>query len=120
MRSRDVETALDVCDPEVEWHTLWPGLEPVYRGHEGIRQWAESFEEAITDAGQEVHEAVETGESVFLHVRLYGRGRGSGTPVEMTIFDVWTFRDGKLIRRRPFYERAEAEAAAGLPLSSSR
>jgi ketosteroid isomerase-like protein len=114
MRTRDVEAALAICDPEVEWHTLWPGLESVYRGHEGIRRWLASFEEAISDARRDVHEAIEVGESVFLHVRLSGRGRGSGAPVEMTVFEAWTFRDGKLVCRQPFYERAEAEAAAGL------
>jgi ketosteroid isomerase-like protein len=114
MRMRDVEAALVVCDSGVEWHTLWPGLEPVYHGHDGLRRWAAEFEEAFTDATQEILESEEAGDGVFLHVRLFGRGRGSGTPVEMEIFDVWTFRDGKLVCRRPFYERAEAEAAAGL------
>ena len=41
-------------------------------------------------------------------------GRESGTPAEMTIYDLWTFRDGLLVHRVPFYDRADAEAAAGL------
>jgi ketosteroid isomerase-like protein len=104
-----------VCDPEVEWHTLWPGLDSVYRGHDGVREWGYGFLEIFTDPGQEVIEVLELdSDRVLIHVRLFGVGRESGTPVEMTIHDLWTFRDGLLVHRLPFYERADAEAAAGL------
>jgi ketosteroid isomerase-like protein len=103
------------CHEEVEWHTLWPGLESVYRGHEGIRAWGYAFLEIFEDAGQEVLEVVELEDHrVFLHLRLFGRGRGSGTPAEMHVFDLWTFREGLLVHRQPYYDREEAEAAAGL------
>jgi ketosteroid isomerase-like protein len=106
---------VDVCDQDVEWHTLWPGLDPVYRGHEGVRAWGNAFLEIFDEPGQEVIEVIELeDERVFLHLRLFGRGRGGGAPAEMHIYDLWTFRNGKLLRRRPFYDRAEAEAAAGL------
>ena len=106
---------MQVCDPEIEWHTLWPGLDPVYRGHEGVREWGYAFLEIFSDPGQEVLEVMELdADRVLIHVRLFGVGRESGTPAEMMIYDLWTFRDGLLVHRMPFYERAEAEAAAGL------
>ena len=47
-------------------------------------------------------------------LRQWGRGKGSGVPVEYRFFGVWTFRDGKVIRYKGFNERAEALEAAGL------
>lgn len=106
---------MQACHPDVEWHTLWPGLESEYRGHDGIRAWGAAFLEIFEDAGQEVLEVVELDDGrVFLHVRLFGRGRGSGTPAEMHVFDIWTFKDGLLFHRQPYYDREHAEKAAGL------
>ncbi len=53
-------------------------------------------------------------ERVFVEFLNRGRGRGSGLPVEMTVYDIWSFRDGLVSRRQTFYDRAEATAAAGL------
>ncbi len=115
LETRDPDAMAQICHPEVEWHTLWPGLDPVYRGHDGVREWARAFLEIFTDPGQEVIEVVQVdADCVLIHVRLSGVGRESGTPAEMSIYDLWTFRDGLVVHRRPFYERAEAEAAAGL------
>ena len=35
----DMDACLALMDPEVEWHTTGrlPDVEPVYRGHEGVR-----------------------------------------------------------------------------------
>ena len=80
-----------------------------------MREWGYAFLEIFTEAGQEVIEVVEVdADRVLLHLRLFGVGRESGTPAEMTIYDLWTFRDGLLVHRVPFYDRADAEAAAGL------
>jgi ketosteroid isomerase-like protein len=106
---------VDVCHPDVQWHTLWPGFESVYRGHEGIRAWGAAFLEVFEDPGQEVVEVIDIDDGrVLLHTRVYGRGRGSGTPAEMHVYDIWTFKDGLLYERRPFYDRQRAEKAAGL------
>jgi len=115
LETRDPESMVEVCHPDVEWHTLWPGLESVYRGPEGIRAWGYAFLEIFEDPGQEVLEVIELEDGrVFLHTRVFGRGRGSGTPAEMHVYDIWTFREGLLVERRPYYERADAEKAAGL------
>jgi hypothetical protein len=42
MKERDVEALVAELDPAVEWEEqLIPGVERVYRGHEGVRRWAE-------------------------------------------------------------------------------
>jgi len=106
---------VQVCHPDIEWHTLWPGLEPVYRGHEGIRAWGHAILEIFENPGSEVVELLDVDDHrAVLHLRVYGRGRESGTPADMHVYDVWTFEGGLLRERRTFYERERAEKAAGL------
>ena len=60
------------------------------------------------------------GDCVLATVRLRGRGRGSGVEVDARFFDLYTLRDGKIIRMDQFAEESEALGggrAVGLQLS---
>jgi ketosteroid isomerase-like protein len=48
---------------------------------------------------------------VLLGFHIDGRGRESGVEVEMEGWDVWTFSEGRVIRRQTFASREEALAA---------
>ncbi len=58
---------------------------------------------------------VDIDDRVVVTVRLRGRGRGSGVEVDARFYDVFTLRDGKIVRMDQFTERSEALGAAGLP-----
>jgi len=104
--AHDVDGVIAHCHPEIAWETQWPGFESVLRGPEGVRRFFELFEEAIAEVSPTFC-AIETlGDQVLLEVVLKGHGRGSRIPVETTVFDIWTFRHGKLFRRQTFYTRA--------------
>jgi ketosteroid isomerase-like protein len=53
-------------------------------------------------------EFVDLGDSVVVTVRLRGRGRGSGVEIDALFYDVYTLRDGKIVRMDQFTERSEA------------
>jgi ketosteroid isomerase-like protein len=101
-------------DENVEWDMMeFPEPGKVYGPDavgELLRTWAGTFD----DWGYEAEEIIDAGDSVFVCLRQWGRGKGSGVPVEYGFFGVWTFRDGKVIRYTGFNERAEALEAAGL------
>jgi ketosteroid isomerase-like protein len=87
----------------------------VYRGHEGLRRWIESVDEMWEKFEVELEEIIEGGDRLVTAVRMSGRGRGSGADVEMTVFQVWSFHEGKLVRLTGGYrDRHEALEAAGL------
>ena len=46
---------------------------------------------------------------------LTGKGRGSGLVLDMRIGQVWTFRDGKIVRYEAFPSWERALNAAGMP-----
>ena len=45
---------------------------------------------------------------------LRGRGKQSGVETSWTYFQLWTVRDGKLVRGQGFTSRVDALEAAGL------
>jgi ketosteroid isomerase-like protein len=75
-----------------------------YRGREGFRGYVEDFETAWSD---------EHGDSVISRVELRGHGRTSGLELATRVFQVFTLRDGKIVRLEDFVDRAEALAAVG-------
>jgi ketosteroid isomerase-like protein len=42
---RDIETALELMDPDVEWHPnlQLPDVDPIYRGRNGVRRFFKDF-----------------------------------------------------------------------------
>jgi len=59
-------------------------------------------------------EFIDAGQRVLVTVYYSARGRGSGIRYEERLFDVYTFSDGKCVRKQEFRERSEALEAAGL------
>jgi ketosteroid isomerase-like protein len=110
--SRDDERIVAHCDPEIEWHTLWPGMERVFRGWAGVTHWRAAIDEALAGLTLNVDEAIELEPDLFyLAYRLSAYGRQSGVAAHMEIYDLWKLRDGKLLCRRTFRDREDALAA---------
>jgi hypothetical protein len=112
--SRNDERIVAHCDPEIEWHTLWPGMERVFHGWGGVTRWRAAIDEALAGLSLEVEEAIELQPDLFyLAYRLSACGRQSGVAAHMEIHDLWKLRDGKLLCRRTFRHRHDALEAAG-------
>ena len=115
---RDAETVLALYDAEVEWDwTRVPGLfgqGGLYRGREGLRAWFREWSEGLEHIEYEAEELIATDDHVISKSDMRGRGRTSGVEVGATLYAVWTFRDGKIVRVAWFSSRPEALEAAGL------
>jgi ketosteroid isomerase-like protein len=114
----DVEAIVAECDPAVEWEEQpIPGVEPLYRGHDGVRRWAAAIlgvREELGPLEGRLEGVRETDDMVIASVRFEGEGRSSGVRVPMHVHLVGTFRDGKIVRRQVFLTLAEALEAVGL------
>jgi ketosteroid isomerase-like protein len=110
--SRDDERIVAHCDPEIEWHTLWPGMERVFHGWDGVTRWRATIDDALAGLSLEMEEATELEPDLFYLVyRLSAHGRQSGVAANMEIHDLWKLRNGKLLSRRTFRNRSDALAA---------
>ena len=85
-----------------------------YLGREGIREWMHRWLDAWTNFTVAAEELTAIGESVIASVRQRGTGKQSGAPVELTFFQVWTFRGRSVIRIEQFETKEEALEAVGL------
>jgi ketosteroid isomerase-like protein len=74
-----------------------------------FRDWFEAF-----DYQEHLDELIDGGEQVVSVTTGHGRGRASGTNVQMTFYLVWTLCDGRVVRLVWFRTRDEALKAAGL------
>jgi ketosteroid isomerase-like protein len=90
------------------------GLSGGYRGLEGFMRFLEQFWEEFDEAHAEPQEFIEAEDSVLAVITFRGRGKQSGVEVNMEVFQLWTFRDGKVVRGQGFFDREEALEAAGL------
>jgi ketosteroid isomerase-like protein len=105
----------ETCDPEIEWIEDPKRADGrVYRGHEGVleswRRWLAQFSEY----GFGFDLVIDCGDDVLVVSREEGRGAASGAAVSARNFIVLTFRDGKILRYREFYDEADALGAVGL------
>lgn len=113
---RDNATSRSYYDPEVEFSQ--PAEEPgggTYRGPDGVTEGFRKWLAAWDDYRVEVEDLSDVGEHVLAKTRHHGRGKTSGIEVEQVIFQIWTLRNGKIVRVRMYYDEAEALEAAGLP-----
>jgi uncharacterized protein len=108
----DFRSATAMYHPDVEWieHRGVPGggefggLDQV---RQGFRGWLSSWR----DYRLVSLELVEAGDRYFVAVKGSGTGTLSGAYAEDLFFQVWTFRDGAVVRIDNFAEREEALAA---------
>jgi ketosteroid isomerase-like protein len=107
----DYAGAAECLAPDVVYEV---GQELPLDGREAVlgmwERWDSTWEELETVP----EEFVDAGDQVLVTVHYSARGRGSGIKYEERLFDVYTFSDGKCVRKQEFRERSEAIEAAGL------
>ena len=108
------EVIAQMCDPEIEWIEDPQRADGrVYRGHDGVRESFERWLDQWDEYGMEPERFTDYGDDVLVVAREQGRGATSGATVSARIYLVFTFRDGKVLRYREFYDEAAALEAAG-------
>ena len=107
----DVDEALTYADPDIVWN---PIEESPTQGHDAVRASLERWKGEWDDYRLMPEEFVDRGDRVLVTVRLRGRGRGSGVEIDARFYDVYTLRDGKIVRMDQFTERSQALEAVEL------
>jgi ketosteroid isomerase-like protein len=97
--------------PDIVWETNWPGLAPAVYGYEGVQRFADESMAPMDMTFTPLEVSEIDAANVLLGFHIDGRGRESGIEVEMDVWDVWSFRDGRMVRRQTFRSRDEALAA---------
>ena len=82
--ARDLDGILAVADPEIELRSLLTEAErPLYRGHEGVRDWFEAVFEVFPDWRPQPRQAAyDENDVVVIPLDVTATGAGSGVPVD--------------------------------------
>jgi ketosteroid isomerase-like protein len=101
----DVEEALTYADPEIVWN---PVEESPAQGHDAVRESLVRWKSEWDDYELIPEDLADMGDRVLATVCLRGRGRVSGIEVVARFYDLYTLRDGKIVRMDQFADRSEA------------
>lgn len=110
------EADLDLWATDIEYiQTADVGAgETVYRGREGVAQAIGELTDAFEGLRVEPDEFFDLGDRVLAFVRLRGRARRSGVPIDECFAHVATFRGSEIVHWQAYARREEALEAVGL------
>ena len=87
----------------------------VYHGHDGIRRWAESIMQLVSEWRWTPEEFIYEGDAaVLVRARMTARSAGGDIPFEQVAFHLIDFQEGEIVCFRGFLDREAALKAAGL------
>jgi ketosteroid isomerase-like protein len=107
----DLDEALTYVDPGIVWN---PVEEAPAQGHDAVRASTLRWRNEWDDYQLIPEEFAEAGDHVVVTVRFRARGRRSGIEVDARLYDVFTLRDGRIVRMDQFTEEPDALRAAGI------
>jgi ketosteroid isomerase-like protein len=113
---RDVEEVIALCDPQVEWHSLFAAVgATVDRGHDAVRRWHRDLEDAWGEAIRiEPQAFFDLGQHSLAFNVLHGRGRQSGAEGAMPYAQVLRWCGGLVVHFKAYVQRAEALGDLGV------
>jgi len=110
-----LEAVAEFAHPDIEFQE--PPTQPAprtARGQEAVTETWGSFDAAWDEHRSELKEVQELSEDeVLLSSVEHFRGR-DGIEISAPCWTIYTFRDGKIVKFRPFWDRAQALDAARL------
>jgi ketosteroid isomerase-like protein len=112
----DVERAVELCDPDLEFVDVLAPMEHTVRnvrGPDGMREWFAGLHEDAQRVTAEPSDLRELPDG-----RVFGRVHVTqerpGEKLDLTVYGIWQVRDGCLVKIDSFFDRALALSAAGL------
>jgi ketosteroid isomerase-like protein len=91
-----------------------------YRGHDGVRRYFQTFDDAMDDVRFEPQRFWDAGEAVVVDMRLTARGKQTAIPVEQRYAQIWTLRDGMATGVSTYVSAREALEVAGLSSAAAQ
>jgi ketosteroid isomerase-like protein len=111
----DVEAAIEVCHPEIEFLSVLAVSGRRYYGHTGIREYFEDVAFAWAEWRVELHEIVPGPDGrVAIVMSMHVRGKESGAILSERTDHIWAIKDGLLFRNEPYRSAGEALRELGV------
>ena len=116
--SGDFSADADLFDSDVEYSRIGAettDMEGRWLGLEEMRTAVREYFRAFSDLCLEAERIIDLGgDQVLVLSRQTAHGKHSGVPIEGEGGDLFTLRDGKIVRYAAYWNRADALEAVGL------
>ena len=96
----EVDSAVEKwVHPEVVWRAsgLFPGMEPVYHGRDGVRQFERDLRTPFSTFHVTVEEERPEGDAIVTRARFDAVGAESGVSVQVWFDNIWHVQDGLVV-----------------------
>ena len=107
----DVASATAIYADDIVFN---PAEEAPIHGREAVLSYLRRWEDPWDEYELQAEEFIGAGDCVVVTIHVRARGAASGIEVDARSHQVYTLRDGKLVRMDEFLDRDEALDAAGL------
>jgi ketosteroid isomerase-like protein len=113
----DYEAVLDFAHPDVVWRVepFFPDMESVYDGHEGLRRFFKTFNEAWEENSLEVGRVIdERPGQILVEIKFTAKAR-DGLELEAPFHQIYRYDEENLLTEfHGFVNEADARHEAGL------
>jgi ketosteroid isomerase-like protein len=109
---KDWPQALAALDSGVRWDNRRPS--GVYTGKSGVQEALERWSEAWEDRAVKAEEFIDRGDQIVVVMREFVKSSRSAVTLDRQVAEVWTLRDGLVVRIQGYRNRSEALAAVGI------
>ena len=98
----DLILAFTHSDFEVEVPPDLSAEPDTYRGHDGMRRYWKSFQDAMDEIRFQPERFWDADQGVVVAMHITAKGRRTAIPVEQRVIGLWTICDRKAIRVRAY------------------
>ena len=116
LNRRDFGFVRTALDPAIELHRaqVFLDVSGTFHGHDGYLEVWRRASEGFADFRFDPEELLDLGDRVLVTSHLSGHGTGSGVAISQRLYQLFTLRQGLVIRQDDFQDRAEALQVAGV------
>jgi ketosteroid isomerase-like protein len=117
---RDFETLLELTDPEIEFRSIFVGIESVFRGHDGLRAYFDGIESAYARFEIPPERFFDAGAAVLVKCRIEWRGNESGAEGTMPMAVAAWLKAGRVFHLESYPDLSDGLEAVGLSERGAR
>jgi ketosteroid isomerase-like protein len=105
----DIDAAVEPFDPQIEWTepSEFPGG-GAYHGRDEVKRYLAQSRAPWAEGSSEPEQFIPSGNRIVVFVHARFRPKGSNEWKDVSVADVYTIRDGKIVEMRAFADRQEA------------
>jgi ketosteroid isomerase-like protein len=114
--ARDLDTLVELTDPDFSFRSHFVGFESVFRAYDGFPYAYFEMLDDVYDRFQVIpSELIDAGAAVLVDGRAEWRGKASGAEGETLILPAFWMKACRVLSAETFTDRAVAFEAVGLP-----